>query len=174
MYEQHKLEQYFFDPPTIEHLANFVAGYANPCCLCTPLIGQALEKRGVAVRTLDIDERFATLKGFRKYNIYRPHWLGETFGLIICDPPFFNISLSQLFTALRILSRYDYAQPMLVAYLVRRGANLMHTFHLFNLRATDCKPSYLTVQTTERNEIEFYGNLGDEAHTKLAATVLRK
>lgn len=168
MYEQHKLEQYFFDPLTIRRLADFVAGYKNPCCLCTPMIAMELERRGLSVRTLEIDERFMTLKGFLKYNIYRPEWVGEAFDLIICDPPFFNISLSQLFTALRLLSRYDYSQPMLVAYLVRRGANLMHTFHRFNLQPTGYKPEYLTVQKTERNEIEFFGNLGAEAHAKLA------
>jgi hypothetical protein len=168
MYEQHKLEQYFFDPPTIRHLADFVAGYSNPCCLCTPMVSKELESREIKVRTLEIDERFTTLKGFRKYNIYRPEWVGETFDLIICDPPFFNISLSQLFTALRLLSRYDYTQPMLVAYLVRRSENLMHTFHRFNLQPTGYKPGYITVQKTERNEIEFFGNLGAEAHAKLA------
>jgi hypothetical protein len=108
MYERHENEQYFFDGPTLETLAEVVAGFANPCCLCAPLLGRELERRGGAVRTLDIDMRFTHLKGFVPYDIYRPHWLGEAFGLIVCDPPFFNVSLSQLFAALRLLSRYDY------------------------------------------------------------------
>ncbi len=168
MYEQHKLEQYFFDAPTIQHLADFVAQYKTPRCLCPPMLSTELEKRDIAVRTLEIDERFTTLNGYRQYNMYRPEWIGAAFDLIVCDPPFINISLSQLFTALRILSHYDYSHPLLVAYLARRGANLMHSFHRFNLQPIGYKPGYLTVQKTERSEIEFFGNLDAEAHARLA------
>src|SRR5262245_52487961 len=128
MYEKHENEQYFFDAPTLLYLADFVAGFERPCCVCAPLLGQELERRGVAVRTLDIDERFAALRGFRRYDIYRPEWLGEEFDLIVCDPPFFGVSLSQLFRALRLLARNDYAQPMLISYLTRRTANVLGTF----------------------------------------------
>ncbi len=159
MYELHENEQYFFDRPTLDTLADVVAGFANPCCLCAPLLGQALEGRGVAVRTLDIDTRFAHLKGFMPYDIYRPRWLGEAFGLIVCDPPFFGVPLSQLFTALRLLSRYDYRQPLLVSYLVRRGSNLRGTFARFGLEPTGYRPGYQTVQAVARNAIEFFSNV---------------
>ena len=79
MYEHHENEQYFFDKPTLAHLADFVSGYDNPCCVCAPLLGQELVRREVRVRILDIDERFAHLSGFRRYDIYRPEWLGEEF-----------------------------------------------------------------------------------------------
>jgi hypothetical protein len=158
MYELHANEQYFFDHTTLDTLAEAVAGFANPCCLCAPLLGQALERRGVAVRTLDIDTRFAHLRGFLPYDIYRPQWLGESFGLIVCDPPFFRVSLSQLFTAIRLLSRYDYAQPLLISYLTRRASNLCGTFARFGLAPTGYQPGYLTVQAGERNRIEFFAN----------------
>lgn len=77
------------------------------------------------------------------------------------------MSLSQLFAALRVLSRYQTDQPVLVAYLARRSLNLMSTFHPFNLQPTGYHPGYLTVPATERNDIEFYGNLGEEAHARL-------
>jgi hypothetical protein len=159
MHELHENEQYFFDRPTLDTLAGVVSGFATPCCVCAPLLGQALERRGVAVRTLDIDRRFAHLKGFVPYDIHRPHWLGEAFGLIVSDPPFFGVSLSQLFTALRLLSRYDYGQPLLVSYLGRRGSNLMGTFARFGLQPTGYRPGYQTVQAVARNTIEFFSNV---------------
>src|SRR4051794_19682225 len=62
MYEQHQAEQYFFDNATIETLANWVAGFENPCCLCTPMIGKRLESLGVNVTTLDSDDRLPRSK----------------------------------------------------------------------------------------------------------------
>ncbi len=167
MYERHEHEQFFWDEPTLAHLADVVSAYPLPCCLCAPLLGQELERRGVETRTLDIDRRFATLRGFREWNLYRPEWLGEGFGLIVCDPPFFGVSLSQLFTAIRLLSRHDYAQPLLVCYLARRAANIEGTFRQFGLEPTGYEPGYRTVQDQERNRIEFFGNLGRATHTLL-------
>lgn len=166
MYEQHQHEQYFFDPTTIANLADFVQGFAQPCCLCTPMVGRELVRRSVKLTILDSDERFADLPGFQKYDLYRPVWLGQPFDLILCDPPFFNVSLSQLFQAIRLLSRYDSNQPLLICYLKRREANLLGTFGAFNLQPTGYNPGYLTVQAVDRNEIEFYSNLPPE---KLAA-----
>lgn len=171
MYEKHELEQYFYDSTTISRLADFVEGYSNPCCLCAPMIGRELTQRGVSVRVLDIDVRFADLPGFRSYDLYRPEWLGEEFGLIVCDPPFFNVSLSQLFAAIRLLSRHDYRQPLLLSYLSRRGSNLMGTFARFGLESTGCGPGYQTVQEAARNDITFFGNLGEAAHGQLCRLV---
>jgi hypothetical protein len=162
MYEQHQREQYFFDAATITHLADFAQGFANPCCLCAPMVGRELVRRGVAVTTLDSDERFADLPGFQPYDLYRPRWLGQKFGLILCDPPFFNVSLSQLFQAMRLLSQYDTSQPVLICYLKRRETNLRGTFAAFHLQATGYHPAYLTVQAAARNEIEFFSNLPPE------------
>lgn len=162
MYEKHENEQYFFDKTTLDYLAGVVSGYSNPCCICAPLLGKELESRGVKVRVLDIDERFSNLQGFRRYDLYRPEWLGEEFGLIICDPPFFNVSLSQLFTALRLLSRNDYDQPLLISYLTRRSSSILGTFARFNLKPTGYHPTYQTVQGASRNDIEFFGNVALE------------
>ena len=159
MYERHENEQYFFDRATLETLAEVVAAFPDPCCLCAPLLGQELERRGVAVRILDIDTRFAHLRGFVQYDLYRPRWRDERFGLSLCDPPFFRVSLAQLFTAIRLLAHHDYQQPLLVSYLVRRGSNLLGTFVRFNLAPTGYRPGYQTVQAAERNTIEFFSNV---------------
>jgi hypothetical protein len=162
MDEHREREQYFFDQATLDYLAGIVSRYSNPCCLCAPTLGAELEKRGVPARTLDIDDRFSGLTGFRRYDIAHPGWLGEEFGLIVCDPPFFNVSLSQLFRAVRLLSRHDYSQPLMVSYLARRSGSLLRTFAPFNLRPTGYFPSYTTVEKVERNRIEFFANVAME------------
>src|SRR5438128_194534 len=143
MYELHENEQYFFDNPTLAHLADFVAGQSSrPCCICAPLLGKELESRGIAVTILDIDERFENLRGLQKYDIYRPSWLEAEFDLIVCDPPFFSVSLAQLFKALRMLSHNNYAQPLLVSYLARRASSILGTFANFQLEPTGYRPGY--------------------------------
>jgi hypothetical protein len=159
MYERHENEQYFWDEATIQTLADYAQQFPQPCRLCAPLLGVELAKRGVRTRILDVDERFAQTPGFQLYDVFRPQWLGEEFGLIVCDPPFWKVSLSQLFAAIRLLARHDYAQPILICYPSRRAANLMGTFARFNLQPTGYFPQYVTVQKVERNEIEFFSNL---------------
>jgi len=169
MYELHENEQYFFDQPTLRGLTDFVVdgAFQAPCCLCCPLLGQSLAQRRVPVRILDSDERFGATSGFTLYDIYRPAWTGESYDLIICDPPFFKVSLSQLFKAVRTLSRHDFSQPLLLCYLSRRAPNVLGTFARFELRATGLRPGYQTVQNTPRNEIEFFSNLPPDSVEKL-------
>ncbi len=158
MLEQHTIEQYFWDQITIHAVADVAARWENPCCLCAPMVGRELQNRGVRARVLDIDERFSDLAGFAKYDVYRPAYLGEEFGVIVCDPPFWIVSLSQLFSAIRLLSRHDYTQKIAICYPQRRSANLMGTFARFGLQPTGFLPKYVTVQDSERNQIEFFSN----------------
>jgi hypothetical protein len=162
MYELHQNEQYFFDKPTLDHLANFVQQFSHPCCVCAPLLGKTLVEQGYKVKILDIDERFASLPGFQHFDIFRPAWLEEEFDLILCDPPFFSVSLSQLFTAIRKLAHYNFSQPLLISYLQRRATNILGTFSPFQLVATGYYPGYQTVQKIDRNKIEFFSNLDEQ------------
>lgn len=164
MLERHENEQYFFSGATVKRLADIAQRFQRPCCLCMPLVGEELERRGVETVTLDCDERFAHLNGFRRFDLFRPEWQGDEFGLILCDPPFFKVSLSQLFTAIRLLSRHNYDQPLLMCYLTRRGGSLMGTFANFGLRPAGMFPEYATVRNLERNEIECFGNFELDAH----------
>ncbi len=161
MYEPHENEQYFFNNETVRHLADFVIenSFALPCCLCCPLLGRELVARGIETRILDVDERFADVRGFQHYDLYRPRWTGEKYGIIICDPPFFKVSLAQLFGAVRVLAQHDFAQPLMLFYLSRRAVNVSGTFAKFDLRATGWQPGYQTVQRIERNQIEAFSNL---------------
>lgn len=167
MYELHGNEQYFFDDETLDWLAMFLGDFSSPACLCAPLLGQSAARRGVNVRILDIDRRFESTPGFRHFDIQRPEWLGEAFDLILCDPPFYNVSLSRLFAALRLLSRNDFSQRLMVSYLVRRSSAVLGTFARFGLTPSGYRPQYKTVKKVDRNEIEFFTNLEPELVAKL-------
>jgi len=168
MQENHNQEQYFFEPGTLEHLGDFLLGRGRVCCLCAPMLGKWLAENGGAdVTILDIDERFADVPGFRKFDLNRLEYLDMRFDLIVCDPPFFNVGLRQLFAAVRAVGRFNYGQQMLVSYLERRREAFLHTFSPFGLEGTGYFPKYDTVQDTERNQIEFFGNLGPKAHAEL-------
>ncbi len=167
MDELHSLEQYFFDSETLAHLVEFLGDFKKPCCLCAPLLGKALVERGVSVTILDTDDRFASVPGYVPFNVYRPEWTGQSFDIIFCDPPFFHVSLSQLFHAVRLVASNDFGQRLMLCYLRRRAAAVLGTFSPFGLLGTGYLPSYQTVQRTERNEIEIFSNLGEAAISKL-------
>ncbi len=162
MYERHEKEQYFFDEDTLARLTTFLSEWSSPCCICAPLLGKYASEQGVPVTILDIDERFSDLAGFQAYDLYKPHWVDKTFDLILCDPPFFNVSLSQLFAALRLLSHHDFGQQLMVSYLVRRERAITGTFAPFRLQPTGYRPTYQTVKRGPKNEIEFFSNLPPE------------
>jgi hypothetical protein len=170
MYELHDREQYFFDRATLDHLTEFLQGFERPCCLCAPLLGKALVERGVGATILDTDDRFADVPGYAHFDLYRPHWLGQDFDVVVCDPPFFNVSLSQLFSAVRIVAGNDFKQSLLVCNLRRRASAVVGTFARFGLQPTGYMPTYQTVTETERNEVEFFSNLGEDAVARLRET----
>lgn len=149
------------------HLTSFLYHFEKIAVLSAPMLGSALADAGRQVTVLDIDDRFSDVPGFLHWNIYKPQWIPETFDIIICDPPFFNVSLSQLFRAIRMLAHNNFNQPLLIAYLHRRKDAVTGSFSPFKLVPTGYYPSYVTVQKTEKNEIEFFGNLGEEVHEKL-------
>ena len=159
LYELHENEQYFFDQETLDRLSQALKPFNSVCCLCAPRLGEKLAAEGRKVSILDIDTRFQHLAGFRYFDLHRPAWIGESFDLIVCDPPFFNISLARLFTAIRVLAQNNFAQPLLISYLQRRAGNLVGTFAKFGLVETDYSPTYQTVQKSPRNEVRFFSNI---------------
>ena len=159
MHENHDREQYFFDPETAERLADLLSRFERPCCLCAPTVGRALAARGRRAAVLDVDDRFSGDPGFRRWDLYRPEPLEESFDALLCDPPFFNVKLSQLFKAVRLLLQFDVRRPLFVTYLRRRSKALLGTFAPFELQPTGLRMSYVTVQEVEKNAIELYANV---------------
>lgn len=166
MQELHENEQYFFTDQTLEQFSSLLATFENPCILCAPTLAQTLQSHQETIgqkrkiSALDIDTRFEKLlPGFRFWNIYKPTNIEEKYDVIFCDPPFFNCSLSQLFSAIRLLSHFDYSQPIMICYLKRREQALLGTFAKFSIKPTGIFASYNTVQHCEKNEIQLYSNI---------------
>lgn len=157
--EDHSREQYFFDAPTAEALADLVAGFDKVCCLAAPTVARVLIDRGRSPTLLDIDERLAELPGFQRFDILRPEGLdGAGFEAIICDPPFFKVPLRALKRAIMRLAGYRLDIPLFIAWLARRPAPLLRAFEPFGLEATDVALGYETVAQTPKNAILLYTN----------------
>lgn len=156
--ENHAREQYFWDAPTIKTLADILASFDSPCCLCTPTVGAELLRRERSVTILDIDERFADLPGFQVWDLMAPGVVKKDFDVLLVDPPFFNVSLSRLFKGLRLLCRFDPSRKIMVAWLKRRESALLSRFESFSLRPTGLKLGYETVISCAKNDIELYAN----------------
>lgn len=158
MQERHEHEQYFFDQATADAVADILEPYERPCVLCAPTAGIELEDRGASVTTLDVDERFAKLRSFRRWDLSRPEPIESRFDVILCDPPFFLYSLSQLFQAIRVLAEYDYGQRVAITYLARRRHAILGTFAPFGLEETGVQLGYRTVRKVAKNEIVLFAN----------------
>lgn len=158
MLENREAEQFFWDDETVRVLADIGARFEFPCALCAPFLGIELEKRAVKTRVLDSDERFSHLAGFEPFDLRRPRYLNENFGVIFCDPPFWNVSLREILAAIRVLSRYDSGQKLAICFPTRRAAALLRVFAEFELQPSGFFPKYRTVQDVERNQIEFFAN----------------
>lgn len=151
--EKHELEQYWFAPSTLADLSALIGDSKFPCFLCAPMAATMFASKE-SIRVLDIDERFAYLPGFLKWNVYRPQTLGEQYGVLIVDPPFTKVNLGQLYSAVNVLCEKDTSRKIVIAYPVRREAAILATFAPFNLKPTGIFPKYVTVNTP----IQFYAN----------------
>jgi hypothetical protein len=160
VHEDHQKEQYFFDPPTVQRLADRLANYDNPCCLCSPMIARELAARGRPARLLEIDDRFAEVPGFVPWDLYRPQHLDERFDAILVDPPFHKVRLSQLFTALRTLCHGDLNTPIFLCHLESRAADVCGTLAPFGMLSTDTMIGYVSVKPIPENRVCLYTNTG--------------
>lgn len=162
MDENHQAEQYFFDDATLDALAARVMRASSPMLVCAPLLGRRLwDAHRVSLPVLDADRRFDDLPGFVEFDLHRPRPLESPPDLIVCDPPFFGVSLSRLFRALRTLAHGDLRTPIILFYLRRRASAVLGTFAPFDLQLTDLRAGYRTVQDTgpgQRNEIVAFAN----------------
>lgn len=123
------------------------------------VLDRRLAEQGVDVTILDIDERFAGVPSYCRFDIHRPKWLGRAFGVIDCDLLCFSISLTRLFAVVRILSRNDFGQALLTSYLSRRSVAIMGTFAPFGQAPT----GYQMVQKLTYDDVELFANVGENS-----------
>merc|ERR1711879_1051843 len=110
----------------------------NTCLLCCPSVAAQIEINGGvtnAYKLLEFDERFSKARNFIKWNLYRPTAVGEIFDLIMCDPPFDKVSVSQLYKAFRTLGAFGRNGPrVLIVFPERHESSLLATFAEIELR----------------------------------------
>lgn len=150
------LGQFFFTKETADLLVKELDGFRNPCCLCTPRLGQAWMEQGREVRVLDIDKRFKFLPGYRYFDLLKPTSFEEQFDLIIMDPYFF--SPDKLVVAIDCLSKSQYQQKLLLVYKTTEEQKLLDAFAKYDLKRTEHHPSHTMVTEEGRKEFAFYAN----------------
>ena len=162
MKELHENEQYFFTKEFEDQYVQLIVDYysnSTICCVCCPMIGKRLVEAGLDVTILDIDERFSSYSQFKCYDITKPKYLDIHFDVIICDPPFFNVSFGKLKKALQMLSHYDMNTAVILTYLLRREDTFIRKFSEFNLHRMNRQPQYQTVDVTDpKRDIRLYTN----------------
>jgi hypothetical protein len=160
-----ELQQYMFHESCLTALADLVDGYQNPCCLCTPTLGRKLAQRGRVVRVPDVDDRFADLPGFRRFDVHAPENIDEAFDVIISDVPFLDFPLARMFDLIAKLSQGNFNQKLLMTYASQAGWKLVDSFQPFGIVATGYYPPYAL--EPDQKFVEFFGNLGEEQHAIL-------
>jgi len=163
MEELHKNEQYFFDNRTLDNFITFLinSNFGLICFLCTPLLALKLLERtdDIDFDIFDIDRIFNNIKNFRYYNLNNNPYIEFDYHLIICDPPFFSVSLHNLLRSIESLTHYNYRTKIMISYLKRRENQFLDTFKDFNLKPTGFFPGYRSLENSGKNRIEFYSNI---------------
>jgi len=156
--ERRDLEQYFFSRDTLVDLIKVMDQFDNPCCMVCPSVAHASHALNRELTLLDIDERFSYLPRYMNYNLYKPSPLTQTFDMILFDPPYFQVPMSDLFNSVDVISHQNRDTPLIVAFLRRSQANLLKTFSPYTLSPTRYHPGYAHVKDNKRKNYLFYSN----------------
>eukprot|EP00762_Andalucia_godoyi_P008432 ANDGO_04646.mRNA.1 hypothetical protein EMIHUDRAFT_221672 len=164
--ERHDLEQYFWTQDTVFRLMAAMAHETDCCCLAVPSLCHAWHLKGRDEPLLDIDTRFSYLPGFRYFDIRHPestydeHSSENAFRVIAFDPPFFYISMEQLFHAVCVIAKNDFRNTkLLVTFLKREEPLLLKTFAPFRLARTNFPVQYAAVKSNKWTNYALYSNI---------------
>ena len=125
--ERYDLEQYFWTENTVNRLLQSLKFIDNCCCLTTPSLGEGFFRIGREEVVLDIDTRFDYLPKFRYFDIRTPEEQEEEFKIIILDPPFFYLSMEQIYKAVLTITKNDFNTKILIEFLRREEKILLET-----------------------------------------------
>ncbi len=151
------IAQYFFTEDCASDLVQKLDRFANPCCLCSPMIGKKWQEMGRIVHILDIDERLDFLPGFRKFDITRPEPLSDIFDVIIVDPPL-DLSLEVVLDAVNMVTRKKYDTKLAILHEAKTADCLLKHFEAYGLSPTYYNPVYCHVRKSARHQFMFYAN----------------
>ena len=156
---RYDLEQYFWTEDTVNRLLVSLKFMDNCCCLTTPSLGVGFNNIGREEVVLDIDKRFDYLPKFRYFDIRTPQEQEEDFRIIILDPPFFYLSMEQIYNSVLTITKGDFNTKILIGFLKRESKILLETFKKFNLKETNFKLEYATAKPNKWQNYALYSNI---------------
>uniref|UniRef100_A0A914Z4Z5 N6-adenine methyltransferase n=1 Tax=Panagrolaimus superbus TaxID=310955 RepID=A0A914Z4Z5_9BILA len=158
--ERHDLEQYFWTESTVKRLMNSLNDfYEECCCLTTPSLAHGWHLEGREEWLLDIDRRFEYLPKFRYFNLITPENIEEDFQIIIFDPPFFYISMEQMYKAVCKIVKDNFKTKILIGFLKREERELMRYFGIFGIKPTNFLLEYAQVKPNKWKNYCLYSNV---------------
>ncbi len=162
--EDTRHEQFFFDAPTIDRLVALTDRAKAPLLVCLPSVAVALADRGTPARLLDRDKRFHALPHARDFDLHQPDFLEGQHDLLLCDPPFANVTLPTLRSTIELLTRSAMAptnHPAIgLAYISSREAALKQAFAPWDLQAVGPPLGYRSVADRTQERIRLYLSRG--------------
>ena len=157
--ERYDVEQYCWTKDTIKRLLKSLEFIENCCCLTTPSLGKGFFNIGRNEVVLDIDTRFNYLPKYRYFDIKNPIEQKETFEILIVDPPFFYLSMEQIFNAVLTVTKHNFNTKLLIGFLKREEKTLLKTFKKFNIKETNFKLEYTTAKPEKWKNYALYSNI---------------
>lgn len=157
--ERTDLEQYFWTKETVEKLMDSLKYIDECCCLTTPSLGHGFYTIGREETVLDIDTRFEYLPKFQYFDILYPTDTGETYNILIVDPPFFYIPMEKIYEAILFLTKGKTNVKLLIGFLKREESTLLTHFKDFKLSPTNFELKYATVKPNKWKNYCLYSNI---------------
>lgn len=165
--EDHRFEQFFFDAATTQRLTRLAGTVRDPLLVCLPSIALSLARSGRPARLLDRDKRFVDLPRMQTFDLQAPDYVDGNHDLLMCDPPFANVTLDRLRETLDLLvatAMAPKAAPALaVCYISDRDAALKRAFAHHDLQAVGPPLGYRTVSASTQARIRLYLSAGARA-----------
>ena len=162
--EDTRHEQFFFNRATIERLVGMLDGSADPLLVCLPSVALELAERGRPARLLDRDRRFHGLPRAQDFDLHHPDFIEGTHDILLCDPPFANVTLPTLRRTIDLLvasALAPAAHPALgIAWISSREAALIATFAPYDLRPVGAPLGYRSVAQATQDRIRLYLSRG--------------
>eukprot|EP00892_Ulva_mutabilis_P009842 jgi/Ulvmu1/722/UM010_0094.1 len=161
--ERRDVEQYFWTRSTVHRLIKALEHLPDCCCMAAPSLAVGMHIAGRDERLLDIDRRMDFLPGFQYWDIQAPVRVsacsGQAFRVIIFDPPFFYVSMAQLYAAVLVACKGDTSTKLMLGFLRREEPLLMATFKQFKLRPTKFVLEYANVKPNKWRNYALYSNV---------------
>ncbi len=157
MKEHKKFEQFFFEGETKDRLFKMVKHFKEPLFLCTPTLAELAQREGMNYLLLDHDQRFRSLKGYRYFDLFKPHFIEDSFDAIFCDPPFSNISIPLFYKAIQTINGFQMTENLFICYISSNQKTLLDAFSDYHLARYPGSLRYKSVKRQTQEKIFMFG-----------------